>query len=292
MRVRFGGVERRGPAVDLRDVDVTAQTVERAVRDPDDDRVTAAPRPSAGPVPDGAAALHERVGFLHQEMSVATVPAVAAAARSWGATTEYDAALRRLTAEIAAVEVPAVDLAAARERVAETAADVDRLRERVARAGGRVEAVRDGSGDADGAEADLADATRELAERETEYHAAREALSAARERAREARDARERRLRLEDRRGNRWRAARRDLADAYADSFCRAVDALGVPGTPVRPRDFDGPDWAAACAVARLARPGAPVVLADSLAGRAGGSFETASRARAALASPVLLVEV
>ncbi|WP_336035993.1 hypothetical protein [Halobacterium yunchengense] len=294
MNVRFAGVDRSGPAVDLRDADVDAETVVRAVRDPDDDRVR-------GPDPEtGAralfdpAALHERVGFLRRGTSVAVVPAVAAAARSRGASTEYDAALREVRRELDDVDAPAVDVAAARERVAETAADVDRLREAVSRASGRVEALRDAGGDVDAAEADLAAATRELAERETEYHAAREALAAAERRAREARDARERRLELEDRFDNRRRDARRALADAFSGSFRRAVAALPVPGEPARPAEFAGPDWAAACAVARTARTTAPVVVAADLVESATGGRRVgdASRWRAALDAPVVLVEV
>lgn len=285
MRVRFGGIERRGRAIDLRDADVAAEAVLCAVRNPDDDRVLAAP-PGA-PGANGfveETSLHEHMGFLHRTVTVSVLPAVAAAARSHGATTEYDAELRRVGEALAGIDAPAVDRTAARERVAETAEDVDRLRERVARASGRIEARREDGEDASDARAALDAATRELAERETEHHAAREALAAARERARDARDARERRLELEDRRGNLRRAARRALADAYGDSFRRAVAALPVPGEPAYPAEFTGPDWAAACAVARIAHVSAPLVVA--------AGFEAAGRARAGLDAPVLLVEV
>ncbi|NIB98011.1 hypothetical protein [Halobacterium sp. R2-5] len=274
MRIRLAGVERRGRAVDLRDVDVSAQTVLEAVRDPEDDRIAcASPQP-----------VHERVGFLHRRTSISTAAAVAAAARSRGATTEYDGELRAIEGELASVEAPSVELAAARERVAETAGDVDRLRERVARASGRVEARREAGEDASGAEAELQEATRELAERETDHHAAKEDLAAAREQAREARDARERRLELTDRRDNLRRAARRALASGYSESFRRALEALPVPGEPAPPREFAGPDWAAGMGAARLARPGAPLVV--------GCGFGNASRAAAALDAPVALVEV
>lgn len=274
MRVDLAGVERRGRAIDLRDVDVAAESVLAAIRDADDERVKcASPQP-----------VHERVGFLHRELSVAPVAAVAAAARTRGATTTHDAEIGAVEDELAAIDVPAVDLTAARERVAETASDVDRLRERVARASGRVEARREAGADASDAEAALRRATRELAARETDHHAAHEELAAAQERAREARDARERRLELADRRDNLRRAARRALADAYADSFRRAVDALPVPSEPAHPREFSGPDWTAGAAAARLARPGAPLVV--------DCGFANASRAAAALDAPIVLVEV
>lgn len=274
MRLAFAGVERRGRAIDLRDVDVSAEAVLAAIRDADDERLAcASPRP-----------VHERVGFLHRELSVAPVAAVAAAARTRSATTEYDAEILAVEDELAAIDVPDVDLAAVRERVAETASDVDRLRERVARASGRVEARRDADADASDAEAALQEATRELAARETDHYAAEEKLAAARERAREARDARERKLALADRRDNLRRAARQALADAYADSFRRAVAALPTPAEPAHPREFAGPSWVAGAAVARLARPGAPLVV--------NCGFANASRAAAALDAPVVLVEV
>ena len=274
MKLSFPGVERRGRALDVRDAEVPTESVVAAVRDPDDDSVACA-RPRA---------VHERVGFLHREVAVAPVAAVAAAARTRGETTEHDVDLGAAATELAAVDVPDVDLSGARERVAETASDVDRLRERVARASGRVEARREAGADASDAEAELREATRKLAERETEHHAATEALAAARERAREARNARERKLALADRRDNLRRAARRALADQYAESFRRAIDALPVPGEPAHPRAFTGPDWVAGMAAARLASPGAPLVV--------GCGFERATRAAAALDAPVVLVEV
>ena len=274
MRVAFEGVTRRGPAVDLRETTVTASEALAAVRDPDDDRVRCAhPRP-----------VHERIGFLHRGVSVSPVAALAAAARTQGARSEHDAALRATEADLRALEVPSVDLEAARRRVAETEADVASLRERVARVSGEVDAHRELDVDASDAEATHQAATRDLATAETEHYAAREALATARERAREARDARERRLELEDRRENLRRAARRELADEYATSFERALAALPVSGDPAPPDEFEGPAWAAAAAIARVARPGAPLVVGDV--------FERPSRARAALAAPVLLVEL
>jgi hypothetical protein len=274
MRVRFGGAERRGRAVDLRDCGVTAGGAAAAVRKQSDDRVACQP----------PGRVHERVGVLHRGMSVSVRAALAAAARSRGATTDCDADLRAVEAELESLAPADVDLSGARERVAETAAAVDRLREVVARASGRVEACRD-AGDASDAEAALADATQELAAAETEHHAAQEALARARQQARGARDDRERRLSLEDERDNLRRAARRTLADRWAGRFERALAALPVPGAPAPPSEFASPDWAAACAVARLADCSAPLVVGDDV-------FERPVRASAALDAPVLLVEV
>ena len=274
MRVTFGGVTEQGPAVDLRNTGIAVNEALAAVRNPDNERVRCA-RPGA---------VHERIGVLHRDVSVSPVAALAAAARSWGARTEHDAALRATEADLRALDAPGVDLEAARRRVAETEADVAALRERVARVSGEVDAHRDLDADTSAAKAEYQTATRDLASAETEHHAAREALTTARERARDARDARERRLELEDRCENLRRAARRALAGEYASSFERAVAALPVPCEPAPPGNFDGPAWAAAVAVARVARPGAPLVVADV--------FECASRARAALHAPVILVEL
>lgn len=274
MRVSLGGVHRTGRAVDLRDAAVSRHEVATAIRNRSDDRLRCeAPR-----------AVHERVGVLHRGLSVSLRAAVAAAARSRGSSTRFDDDLAAVRAERSDLAAPSVDLAGARERVSETAADVERLRERVARASGRVEARRE-DGDAESAEAALGEATRELAAAETEHHAAREALERARQRAREARDARERRLALADRLANLRRDARGVLAERWSRRFERAVDALPFPGEPASPSEFDGPEWTAACAVARLAAPGAPLVVGADL-------FEESTRASAALDAPVVLVEV
>jgi len=274
MRVALAGVERAGRAVDLRDAAVEPGELVDAVRDPSDDRLRCH-RPQR---------VHERVGVLHRGVSVSLRATVAAAARSRGASTRYDDDLRAAEQELADHAAPTVDLERARERVSAAAADVQRLREAVARASGRVEARRE-DGDAESAEAALAAATRELAAAETDYHAAQETLERARRRAREARDARERRLALEDRVANLRRDARHALAERWSRRFERAVDALPFPGDAASPTEFDGPAWTAACAAARLAAPGAPLVVGDDL-------FSDASRASAALDAPVLLVEV
>jgi hypothetical protein len=271
MRVALAGVERAGRAVDLRDAAVEPGELVDAVRDPSDDRLQCH-RPQR---------VHERVGVLHQGVSVSLRATVAAAARSRGASTRHDDDLRAAEQELADHAAPTVDLERARERVSAAAADVQRLREAVARASGRVEARRE-DGDAESAEAALAAATRELAAAETDHHAAQEALERSRRRAR---DARERRLALEDRVANLRRDARHALAERWSRRFERAVDALPFPGDAASPTEFDGPEWTAACAAARLAAPGAPLVVGNDL-------FSDASRASAALDAPVLLVEV
>ena len=274
MRLALGGVERTGRALDLRDATVGPAEVAAAIRDPEDERARCQPPRD----------VHDRVGVLHREGSVSLRAAVAAAARSRRASTRFDDDLDAVEAALSDLAAPVVDLEGARERVSETAADVERLRERVARVSGRVEARRE-DGSAESAEAALGEATRELAAAETEHHAAREALERARRRAREARDARERRLALEDRLANLRRDARQALAERWSERFERALAALPFPGDSAPPNEFDGPEWTGACAAARLAAPGAPLVVGDDL-------FEDSTRASAALNSPVVLVEV
>jgi multidrug resistance efflux pump len=113
-------------------------------------------------------------------------------------------------------------------------------------------------------EAELAEATRELSERETERAAAREAVERAERIARESRDARERRRRLEDRRANLQRRARAHLVERIRDEYERALSA--VPGGPIEVERFDDPfaveGVTAALAVGRVAEFRAPIVVA------------------------------
>lgn len=300
--VEFAGETREGQAVDLSDVQIDPRTVVAAVRadgsgtDPptgdDDPRVRVdCPTPTVA---------HEYVGLVAPFASLRTRTALAAAARSRGLTTPHDGSIREVRDELAAVEVPETpDLSSARERLAGTSAAVERLRERVATLRGRLEARRDAGRDASDVERELADATRELSERETERAAAREALDHARRRARESRDARERRRRLEDRLANLEREARAHLVDAVRAEFATAVD--GLPGAvddgdaaaqldadadPQSDADadpLDGDDVTATLAVARVANLRAPVVLACE-------RFETPAAAAAWLDAPVIRV--
>ncbi|MFB6142734.1 MAG: hypothetical protein ABEJ30_05265 [Halorientalis sp.] len=274
MKVRVDGQRREGPAVDLRGVDVSGRAVLAAVRDPDDDRVAC---PEPGPV-------HERVGHVHEEMGLSVRAAVAAAARTRGATAPQDEAIEEARAARDAVDVPAVDLEAARERVAEAGAAEDELRERVARLSGQLEARREVGASTEDVEAALAEATRRLSEAETERIAARQALRRAREAARDARDARERRLELGDRVANLRRAARTHLAAACWDQFREALAAVpGDADAGPDPGDVDGSTVTAALAVVRLADLSAPVVLACE-------RFPSAEAARDCLAAPVIRV--
>ena len=242
LTVRVGDERRRGRAVDCSDLSPAADRVVAAVRDETADRSDSAPLsvtcPTAGPV-------HDHVGLVSPSMT-----------------------LRTRTA-LADVDVPAApDLERARRRLAGTESAVDECRERVATLRGRIQARREDGRETTGLEGELAEATAELSEHETERAAAREALSMARREARASRDARERRRRLEDRLANLKRTARDHLVEAVRDRYAAAVTA--APGE-ARPADDGSPadadpfavdDVTAALAVARVADVRAPVVLA------------------------------
>lgn len=175
--------------------------------------------PTPGPV-------HEHVGLVGGRAgALARRHAMAAVARSRGHRAPNREQVETLADRLGALDPPAATLTAARERVAEAGADV----------------------------------TAALSEAETERAAAEQALERARRRAREARDARERRLELEDRVANERRESRAALADAVRERVDAAV--VAVPGTSAT-RLADADPVTARLALARVARLDAPVVLA------------------------------
>lgn len=249
MRVALEGVTGDG-AADLRGR-VPAQRAIAAIEDPEDGLVEC-PRPGE---------LFAYAGHVTPGMSLPVRAAVAAAARSRGASSPHDEALAAVEAELAEMPEPSVDLADRRRRVAETRRAEEGLRERVARLAGRVEALRERD-DPESAEEELAAATRELADAETERIAAEQSLARARREAAAVRDARERRLELADRRANLRQAARDALVAEHYDAFARAVRAVPGEGQPGdHPASYRGSTVTAALAVLRIGAPDAPVVL-------------------------------
>lgn len=249
MRVECGGVVREARAVDARDLDLSRANAVAAIRG------IAAAVSVACPDPGPA---HERIGEIHPEISVSTRAALAAAARSRGHTAPQDDRIAEVESELAELSVPSASLRSAREAVADRAEEVERLDERVAELRGRVRTLREREVEADEAEAELAAATRELTDARTDLIAARERHEAAAETARAARDARERRMKLEDRLANLRRAARESLAKTVTDEYRNAV-AAAPWSTPADP--FEAGDVTAALAAARIADLRAPVVL-------------------------------
>lgn len=275
MRIRTEGTELVGQALDLRDVAIEPRRLVEAIREPAGPMVTAAP---PGP-------LHDRVGLLHPELELGFRSALAAAGRSIGLEAPQAAAIADLDRQIEAIDPDTPDLRAARRRAAAAGEDVSSLKDRVERTSGRLEERRAADRSTDDLEAKLADLTRKLTEAETEAIAAREALSRAQAAAASARDQRERRLALVDRRENRRREARNWFLAALAEPFERALSALPIDVEPDPPAAFDGPAFVAALAIARIGAIDAPVVVAE-------GPFETAIAARAALNTPVVLTRV
>lgn len=274
VRVEVDGAVHTGNAVDLRDAAVTAGDLLEAIRDPSDESVSS---PEPGPV-------HDHVGLVRPGMALSLPTAIADAARSTGETAPQDDDLAAVRAELASLDPPGVDLAAARRRVSVAGADEAALREAVARLRGELDARRDVGADDAGVATDLRDAVRRLSEVETERLAAEQALDRARERARAARTARGRRLHLQDRERNLARAARQHLVDEQYDAFATAVEAVPGRADPGGgPDEFAGDDVTAALGVVRLADLDAPVVLACD-------RFADAAAAHACLDAPVLKV--
>jgi hypothetical protein len=252
VRIRLGDRSVRGRAVDLAGRSeapaIAPAALATAVRDPDDERVRC---PPPGP-------LHEHVGLVDGR-ALPRRRALAAAARALGHRASNRDRIAALEDRLADHDPPAVDLRAARERVAETGADVDRQRERVATCQGRVQALREAGADTSDAVADLEAAASACSEAETEHAAAEQALARERRRAREARDAREHRLELEDRLANARREARAELATRVRERVDAAV--VATPGSSTTTFGQADP-VTARLALARVVSLSAPVVLA------------------------------
>jgi chromosome segregation ATPase len=163
---------------------------------------------------------------------------------------------------------------ALRERVATVGDREATLRERAATLRGELSARRETGASTDDVAAELASVTGDLAAVETERIAAEQALRRGEAAAREARDARERRLRLEDRLANLRRAARHDLAERVAARV--ETVAARLPGP-------DGGPATTRLAAVTVGAVEAPVVLAVE-------RFESALAARRALDAEVVRV--
>lgn len=277
MRVVVDGRERTGRAVDL-DGAVAPDRLHRAVVEGSVEGVTVE-CPDPGPV-------HDRVGVVREGMDLWLRGALAAAARSLGEEAPRREELAAARARLADLDAPDVGLSGARRRLAAAGEEEERLRERVATLRGRLQALDDaGAESARAATADeLAAATRELTDVETERIAAEQRLDRLTGEARGARDRRERRLELQDRVANLEREARRHLAGVVYERFRAAVAALPGDGDAgAEPGDYEGDPTTAALAVVRVADVAAPVVCATD---RLGDAASTATRLDAPVVSP------
>jgi hypothetical protein len=281
MILRTTDVVREGRVVDARDLGLGADAVLAAIRDGvtdsgDTSVVVEAPAPEA---------VHDRAGHLRPGMGLRVRTALAAAGRTRGLEAPQDEAIARIESELADLDPGTVDRRDARRASAEAADQTARLRERVAELRGRVQERRARGADTDDLESELRDAVRTLSEAETAQVAASQRLDGTRAAARDARDVRERRLRLQDRKANLARAARAHLVERLETAYAEAVAA--VPGA-ADSTAADGPDdpfavdgLTAALAVARVADLSAPVVCCCD-------RFKTPAAAAAWIDAPVI----
>jgi hypothetical protein len=281
IRCRIGDVVRCGRALAVR-APVEPTAVARAVSaDADSDARVAVAADSPGPV-------HEYVGCIRPEMGLRTPTALAAAARSRGAETPHDAPLAEAREQLAALDVAATagngrdgERTQHRRGAARATGETERLREAVAAARGRLRERREQGLDPTPAAEELADAIERLSEAETEAAAARQQLDTTRERTRERRDAREERLRLEDRVANLERRARAHLREQVESEYAAAVERVPGAGDVGDPFEID--PVTRALGVARIAELSAPVVLACE-------RFESPDTAADWLDAPVILL--
>lgn len=274
MRLVVDGETFEGRAIDVRGT-VTSETVANAI---------------AGDARDGVSIDAPRPGPAHATLGVVPATAtrrelLAAAARSHGDASPYDRELATAERRLRELSVPAVDVAGARKRVADAGQEQEALRERVATLRGRLVARRETGAETADVEAELEDATRRLSEIETQRVAAEQALDRARERARVARETRERRLELQDHVGNLRRRAREHLAGEVREAVSDAVDAVpgGDPGPEAGPLAVD--DHTLHLAALRVATLEAPVVVTSD-------RFESAGDAADLLDAPVIRARV
>ena len=198
--------------------------------------------------------LYDHVRVIAPGLSLCRRAALLAAARSLDIETSVDPMIEDVRSELRSLSEPVPSCADARRRVAETESVLQARRERVATVRGRMQEAPDGA-----FEDEYRTAIRELSEAETEHTAAKESLADARERARNARNVRDRKIRLEDRLDNLRRTARRELISAVKPRVSAAASELP---------DCDADSYAdtdsvsAALALVRIGHTERPIVLA------------------------------
>ncbi|SFL27100.1 hypothetical protein SAMN04487950_3157 [Halogranum rubrum] len=223
-----------GTALDLRDTTVAAADLLAAIRG---ESPTSLDVTCSSPTPP-----HDVLGHVSLDDAIPSRRALlAAAARSRGHTAPqrpaYDASLRKLRE----LEVPTVDVATARKRVADAGAEEAQLRERMATLRGRLQARRETDAETASVTTDLTDTAARLSEVETERIAAEQALDRQERRAADAREVRQRRLELEDRVANLERRMRASLAERISSVFDEERDSLGSLDA-LGSVEFDGAD--------------------------------------------------
>lgn len=284
MRFDIEGTTDTGAAIDLRERPVDREALIAAIYG--DTSPYAVDCPTPGPV-------HQRAGVVVPDMGLKVRTAVAAAARSRGIVTPHDDRIDRLATKLAERSATApTDLLDATDALAAGASpdEIADLRERAAELRGQVATLETMDADPTDARAELRETAARLSELETE----RIAAAQTRERARELREGREERLRLEDRLANARRDARATLVERVRDEYEAAVTAIvaETSGTDEWPAAVEGPfsvaPSIAALGVLRVAVVRAPVVLDPAGTPLEGTSFAELADAADWLDVPVI----
>jgi hypothetical protein len=276
MILEVGDVVRSGRAIDC-PVAVSPTNLARAVRHSDSIGATPECRircRSPGPV-------HRHVGCIHPDMGLKVRTALARAGRARGCSTPFDDRIAALQQRLVDFDDPGGDPAAERRAVAARTESTAERSEAVAARRGRVAARRAVGAEVDEAQTALEDAVADLAEVETAAVAARQAHERKLRATRRARDRLSDRLAVEDALANARRDARSWLVDRLSPAYRAALQQ--VPGRAPVDAPFEAPPELAALAVARVARPAAPIVLEVD-------RFPDAAAAAAWLAGPVVRV--
>lgn len=221
---------------DLREVETSPAAVHAAIRDGKAIDARVPPRATASgtvgdpgngstPGPPRRPAAYDVLGPVGGAGETAR-RLLAAAARTRGLTTPHDGEIHRLEDRLESLDVPGTDTAAAKRELADASRDEAALRERIAELRGRLRTERELGEPTEETADELAAAAAELSEASTDRIAAEQALESAERQARSVRNARDRRLKLQDRLENRRREARAFLADALAGEYEAAVDRI------------------------------------------------------------------
>jgi hypothetical protein len=229
--------------------------------------------------------VREYIGILSPDPDIKRRDALITIGRLCGVKTPYDSSLKTVQSAIDQLEISSVpDITTARRRVADAGADVERLRERVAMLRGQMAVYRetDVTTDITNAEIALKNAIRTLSEASTEEIAATQRLTQLIDIARTARDCKEKRLSLIDRRQNLKRHIRAEIFDVMKAEFDRVRQ---VPWIAER---IDGNNnyttaLADAIAILSLAPLRAPLIVAESVATAFDGISALAIRINATI---------
>lgn len=218
--------------------------------------------------------VREYVGVLSPNPHIKRRDALIAIGQLRGIKTPYDSSFRNVQSAIDQLELPSVpDIASARKRVAAAGADVERLRERIAMLRGRMAVYREIDATTEVAETEvtLKNAIRTLSEASTEEVAATQRLAQLMDAARIARDSKERRLSLIDRRQNVERRIRAAVFDTMKTEF----DHIRQTPWIIEGINTDDDHTSAlgdAIAIVSLAPLRAPLIVAESVATAFGGA--------------------